>query len=81
MQNNGGRTDYYDVPAGAETLADLIEHKDMPFWRGEIFKACYRIGGKDNTTEIRELNKIIYNATRRLHVLETIKENDERILI
>ena len=64
--NNSGRTSYYDVPVGAETLNDLIEHKDMPFWRGEIFKSCYRINGKDGTTEIRELNKIIYNANRRL---------------
>ena len=64
--NNGGRTSYYDVPAGAETLNDLIEHKEMPFWRGEIFKSCYRINGKDGTTEIRELNKIVYNANRRL---------------
>ena len=57
---------HYDVPLGAETLNDLIEHKEMPFWRGEIFKSCYRINGKDGTTEIRELNKIIYNANRRL---------------
>jgi hypothetical protein len=81
MQNNGGKTDYYDVPAGAETLADLIEYKDMAFWRGEIFKACYRIGGKDNTTEIRELNKIIYNANRRLRAIEKLKEEHEQILI
>ena len=60
-ENNGGKTTYYDVPEGAETLNDLIEHKDMPFWRGEIFKAAYRINGKDNTTVERELNKIIYS--------------------
>jgi hypothetical protein len=66
-ENNGGKTIYYDVPEGAETLNDLIEHKDMPFWRGEIFKAAYRINGKDNTTEERELNKIIYYANRGLN--------------
>lgn len=69
-QNNGGKTGYYDVPAGAETLNDLIEYKNMPFWRGEILKAAYGLDGrieKNGGSEVRELNKIIYYATRRLN--------------
>jgi len=65
-QNNGGSTSYYDVPEGAETLDDLIEFKNMSFGRGNIFKATYRLGEKGNTTEIYDLNKIIYYANRRL---------------
>lgn len=65
-QNNGGSTSYYDVPEGAETLDDLIEFKGMSFGRGNIFKATYRLGEKGNTTEIYDLNKIIYYANRRL---------------
>ena len=59
-----------------QTLNDLIEHKNMPFWRGEIIKANYGLEGrmlknKDKANaEIRELNKIIYYANRRLKQLE-----------
>lgn len=76
-ENNGGKTSYYDVPPGAETLNDLIEHKNMPFWRGEILKAAYGLEGrkeKNGGSEVRELNKIIYYANRRLR--QIAKEND-----
>lgn len=76
-ENNGGKTGYYDVPPGAETLNDLIEHKNMPFWRGEILKAAYGLEGrteKNGGSEVRELNKIIYYANRRLR--QIAKEND-----
>ncbi len=68
-KNNGGSTSYYDVPEGAETLDDLIEFKSMSFGRGNIFKAAYRLGEKGSTTEVYDLNKIIYYANRRLDEL------------
>lgn len=57
-----------------KTLNDLIEFKDMPFWRGEILKAAYGLEGRKSKytgktpreVEIREMNKIIYYAQRRL---------------
>ena len=61
MKNNGGETDYYDIPEGATTLQDLIEHKNMNFAQGNIFKAAYRLGEKGT---IYDLNKIIYFAER-----------------
>lgn len=72
--DNGGKTSCYDVPKDAETLNDLIEHKDMRFWRGEAFKALYAIDERasrsDNASEGRELNKVIYYAKRRLEVIK-----------
>lgn len=59
-----------------KTLNDLIEYKNMPFWRGEIMKAIYGLEGrmqknKDSSqAEIRELHKIIYYANRRLDMLK-----------
>lgn len=73
--NNGGSTDYYKLPAGATELNDLIEAKNMPFWRGNIFKAAYRLGEKDVATEEYDLNKIIYFANRRLAMIRKEKEN------
>lgn len=68
--NNGGTTDYYAVPAGAKTLNDLIEYKEMPFWLGNIFKACYRLGDTNRVTKLYDLNKIVYYAKRGIALLE-----------
>jgi len=68
--NNGGTTDYYKVPEGAKTLADLIEYKNMNFALGNIFKACYRLGKKSSATAVYDLNKIIYYAQREINRIE-----------
>ena len=68
-KNNGGNTSYYDIIKGAKTLDDIIESKNMSFAIGNIFKAAYRLGQKDNVTEAYDLNKIIYYAERRLKQL------------
>ena len=62
--NNGGLTEYYEIPKGAEGLQDLIEHKNMNFAVANIFKAAYRLGSKGNTTPEYDLNKIIWFAER-----------------
>ena len=62
---NGGSTPkQYGIPDGATELQDLIEHRDMNFAIGNVFKACYRMGIK-NKAEY-DLNKIIYFANREL---------------
>jgi len=71
-RNNGGSTDYYDIPKDATTLSDLIEHKKMEHGIGEMFKATYALKERAertndaNSSEIRELNKIIWFANRRI---------------
>jgi hypothetical protein len=72
-KNNGGSTDYYDIPTDAKTLDDLIEHKSMSFGTGNMFKAVYRLGEKDHTSEVYDLNKIIYYSQRRLDILNNGK--------
>jgi len=75
--NNGGQTNYYDLPPESQqpTINDLIEHKKMPFWRGEAFKALYALEerasrSKDSSSsEVRELNKVIYYMERRKKML------------
>lgn len=68
--SDGGSTSYYELPANATELNDLIEHKNMSFALGNIFKACYRFGEKDAASRLYDLNKIIYFA-ERLKALET----------
>ena len=67
--SDGGSTSYYDLPSEATTLNDLIEHKQMSFARGNIFKACYRLGEKDATTTEYDINKIIFFAERMKKML------------
>jgi len=64
---NGWSTHYYELPAEARELQDLIEYREMNFSLGNIFKACWRIGEKDGTDEIYDLNKIIWFAQRELN--------------
>lgn len=66
--NNGGTTDYYRIPVGSQMIQDLIEHKNMDFSQGNIFKAAWRLGDKVDVSKIYDLNKIIYFAQRLLKI-------------
>ncbi len=63
MQTLAGRSDgstasYYELPAGAVELQDLISHKNMNSQIGEIFRACYRMGEASHSDELRDAKKI-----------------------
>ena len=77
--NNGGTTDYYNVPAKATTLNDLIDHVDMSWNMANIFKACYRFGRKSKTAKLYDLNKIIYYAQREISKLNSSYADDRDI--
>lgn len=62
----GWSSDYYELPEGAKELQDLIEHRNMNFAIGNIFKAAYRLGNKPGTARAYDLNKIIWYAQREL---------------
>ena len=69
-KNNGGDTDYYHTPP-CVTLNDLIEHKNMGFAQGNIFKAAYRLGEKDGVTQLYDLYKMRYYVDRMIKQLES----------
>jgi hypothetical protein len=71
---DGGPAEYYDFPKGAITLNDLIEHGNMCFHRGNIFKACWRYGTKKGVTKEYDARKIIYSGARLLKQLVGVKE-------
>lgn len=64
-QNNGGSSDWYKLPDNANTLQDLIEHRNMNGSIKDIFKACYRAGIKEEDT-LRDANKMAYYALREV---------------
>ena len=63
--NNGGASDWYTLPKNANTLQDLIEHRNMNGSVKDIFKACYRLGIKTED-ELRDLNKMAYYSLREI---------------
>lgn len=65
--NDGGSAAYYELPKNARELSDLIEHRDMNYNMGNIFKACYRIGADGHhSNTLRDLNKIKFFVEREI---------------
>lgn len=58
ISSDGLSTSYYKLPSHASELRHLISHKGMSKSRGDIFKACYRLGEKDGTDILYDLNKM-----------------------
>lgn len=58
IESDGLSTAYYSIPAHATELRHLISHKGMSKSRGDIFKACYRLGEKAGTDVMYDLNKM-----------------------
>jgi len=58
VASDGLSTSYYEIPKHATELRHLISHKGMSKSRGDIFKACYRLGEKDGTEILYDLNKM-----------------------
>lgn len=55
---DGSSTEYYQLPDHATELRHLISCKAMSKSRGDIFKACYRLGEKEGVDIMYDLNKM-----------------------
>lgn len=77
--SDGGASAYYDFPAGAITLNDLIEYKSDKQWLGDSFhlsnivKAAWRWGDKEGTTKEYDARKFIYSGCRLLMKYSGVK--------
>lgn len=69
---NGLHSSYYNVPNGTRDLIDLMNYKGMNHSVGEAFCALYRLNDKD--TPKRNLEKVVYYATRELERIKKEKE-------
>lgn len=63
-KSDGGPTDYYKFLSDEVDLSDVIERLNMPFSRANIFKACMRLGQKDGTAIMYDLNKMEFFIQR-----------------
>ena len=67
MSKTGGSTPkQYGIPENAKDLQDLIEHRNMNFAIGNIFKACYRLGMKEDVSIEYDLNKMKWFIDREI---------------
>ena len=72
--SNGATASYYELPAGAAQLQDLISHRDMNAQIGEIFRACYRYGLVSHSDKLRDARKILFYAQAEVERLEKLQE-------
>lgn len=70
IASDGLSTDYYKLPTHASELRHLISHKGMSFARGNVFKACYRLGEKAGVDALYDINKIIFFAEEMKEMIE-----------
>jgi len=58
VASDGLSTSYYHFPKHATELRHIISAKEMSFARGNLFKACYRLGEKEGVDVMYDLNKM-----------------------
>ena len=56
--SDGSTASYYELPAGAAQLQDLISHRNMNAQMGKIFRATYRYGLASHSDQLRDAKKI-----------------------
>lgn len=71
--SDGSTASYYELPAGATQLQDLISHRDMNAQIGEIFRAAYRYGIASHSDKLRDAKKIKYYAEAEIARLEKLE--------
>ena len=58
VTGDGSTASYYELPAGATQLQDLISHRNMNAQLGEVFRTCYRYGLASHSDQLRDAKKI-----------------------
>jgi len=70
QKSDGSTASYYELPADAEELQDLISYKDMNGQIAEIFRACYRYGEVEHSPKLRDAKKIKFYIEAEIKRLE-----------
>ncbi len=71
--SDGSTADYYELPAGATQLQDLISHRNLNAQDGEIFRAIYRKGRASHSDELRDARKVLFYAQAEVKRLEKLQ--------
>jgi len=59
-KSDGSTASYYELPAGAKELQDLISYKNMNSQVGESFRSLYRYGESSHSDRERDCKKVIF---------------------
>ena len=70
--SDGSTAEYYELPAGATELQDLISHRNLNAQDGEIFRAIYRKGRASHSDELRDARKVLFYAQAEVKRLEKL---------
>lgn len=70
VKSDGSTASYYELPANAKELQDLISFINCNAQLGEIGRAWYRYGRCPHSEKARDLKKIIFYAQAELERLE-----------
>ena len=70
QKSDGSTASYYELPADATELQDLISAKDMNGQIAEIFRACYRYGEVEHSPKLRDAKKIKFYIEAEIERLE-----------
>lgn len=73
--SDGSTAHYYELPAGATELQDLISHRNMNAQDGEIFRAIYRKGHCPHSSLLREAKKTLFYAQAEVARLEKLERS------
>ncbi len=73
--SDGSTADYYELPAGATELQDLISHRNLNAQDGEIFRAIYRKGRASHSDELRDARKVLFYAQAEVKRLEALSSS------
>ena len=76
-RSNGSTAGYYQLPAGATQLQDLISQRNMNAQIGEIFRACYRYGLVEHSDMLRDARKILFYANAEVDRLEKLRAESQ----
>ena len=77
--SDGSTASYYELPAGATELQDLISYRDMNGQMAEIFRACYRYGIASHSPKLRDAKKIKFYIEAEIARLEKYGDGVQQI--
>lgn len=75
-KNNGGKTDYYQLPEWIKDFDDFAEWRGLNGFQFNMGKAMWTFNAErhSGTNAVRDLNKIIHYAQRELKRLKNVQK-------
>jgi hypothetical protein len=71
--SDGSTAEYYELPAGATELQDLISYRNMNGQDAEIFRKLYRKGRASHSSELRDAKSVRFYAIAEVARLEKLE--------